>query len=153
MLAKGNARSSVNRVINCLRAALTHADKIRVHLWRSGLKAIDDATEANNVVIDDAVKAQQWVGATYAFDHQLGLLTHVLGETGARPSQAVRLRIRDLITTDMAVPRLMMPKSAKGGTRNPGKRKLERCSVSISRELATLLKAAAKGSRAMRHCS
>jgi integrase len=145
MLAKGLAPSTVNRVINCLRAALTHSDKTRVHIWRSGLKALPDATEANNVVIEDAAKAQQWVGATYAFDRQLGLLTHVLGETGARPSQAVRLRIRDLVITNMASPRLMMPKSAKGGTRNPAQRKVERYSVSISRELATLLKAAAKG--------
>jgi hypothetical protein len=45
-------------------------------------------------------------------------LTHVLGETGARPSQAVRLRVRDLITTDPKAPRLMMPKSGKGGTRH-----------------------------------
>jgi integrase len=43
------------------------------------------------------------------------------------------------------LPRLMMPKSGKGGTRHPGQRKLERYSVSISVELAALLKATAKG--------
>jgi integrase len=83
--------------------------------------------------------------ASYAFDHWLGLLTHTLGETGARPSQAVRLRVRDLITIDPAAPRLMMPKSGKGGTRHPEQRKLERYAVSISPELAALLKLAAKG--------
>jgi len=83
--------------------------------------------------------------ASYAFDHWLGLLTHTLGETGARPSQAVRLRVRDLITSDPAAPRLMMPKSGKGGTRHPEQRKLERYAVSISPELAALLKLAAKG--------
>jgi hypothetical protein len=57
----------------------------------------------------------------------------------------VRVRIRDLIARDMTAPRLMMPKSGKGGTRHPGQRKLERYSVSISPELARLLKAAAKG--------
>jgi hypothetical protein len=39
----------------------------------------------------------------------------------------------------------MMPKSGKGGTRHPGQRKIERYSVSISPELAALLKTAAKG--------
>ena len=128
-----------------MRAALTLADKTRVHIWRDGLKALPDATEANNVVIEDEATAQAWVAASYAHDHQLGLLTHVLGETGARPSQAVRLRVRDLIVTDPKAPRLMMPKCGKGGTRHPGQRKVERYAVSISPELAKLLKAAAKG--------
>jgi hypothetical protein len=38
----------------------------------------------------------------------------------------------------------MMPKSGKGGTRHPGQRKVERYGVSISPDLAKLLKAAAK---------
>lgn len=145
LLDMGLVASTVNRLLNCVRAALTLADKTRVHIWRSGLKALPDATEANNIVIEDEAKAQQWVAASYAHDHQLGVLTHVLGETGARPSQAVRLRIRDLITTDPKAPRLMVPKSGKGGTRHPGQRKLERYPVSISPELAALLKLAAKG--------
>src|SRR5687767_5955148 len=39
----------------------------------------------------------------------------------------------------------MMPKSGKGGTRHPGQRKVERYAVSISPQLAALLKTAAKG--------
>ena len=100
LLTKGLAPSTVNRVMNSLRAALTLADKTRVHIWRGGLKALPDATERNNVVIEDEAKAQAWVAASYAYDHQLGLLTHTLGESGARPSQAVRLRVRDLIVID-----------------------------------------------------
>ena len=145
MLERGLAPSSANRIMNALRAALTLADNTRLHVWRAGLKAIPDATEAHNIVIEDENKAQQWVAASYALDHQLGLLTHVLGETGARPSQAVRLKVRDLITTDMTAPRLLMPKSGKGGTRHPGQRKIERYRVSISPELAALLKTGAKG--------
>lgn len=145
LLKSDLAPATINRLIGCVRAALTLVDKTRIHIWRGGLKALPDASEANNVVIEDAAKAQQWVAASYAHDHQLGLLTHTLGESGARPSQAVRLKIRDLITIDMAAPRLMMPKSGKGGTRQPGKRKAERYPVSISRELATLLKTAAMG--------
>jgi len=142
---KGLAAATVNRIISCVRAALTVADPTGAHIWRSGLKALPDTAEDNNVVIDDAAKAQQWVAESYVFDHALGLLTHTVGETGARPSQAVRLRVRDLIIVDPAAPRLMMPKSGKGGTRHPGQRKLERYSVSISPALAMLLKAAAKG--------
>lgn len=145
LLAKGLAPSTVNRIMNSLRAALTLADKTRVHIWRGGLKALPDATEAHNNVIEDEAKAQEWVAESYAHDHQLGLLTHVLGESGARPSQAVRLRVRDLIVTSPNAPRLMMPKSGKGGTRHPGQRKLERYAVSISSDLARLLKEAAKG--------
>jgi hypothetical protein len=137
--------ATVNRIMSCLRAALTEADKDRTLLWQAGLKAIPDATEANNVVIDDPAIAQRWVADSYALDHQLGLLTHVGGETGARPSQSVRLLVRDLVTHDMTAPRLLMPKSGKGGTKSPQQRKLERYSVSISPELAKLLKAAAKG--------
>jgi hypothetical protein len=50
-----------------------------------------------------------------------------------------------LIVIDAKAPRLMMPMSGKGGTRNPGQRKVQRYSVSISPELAALLKVAAKG--------
>jgi integrase len=145
LLEKGLAPSTVNRTMNSLRAALTQADSTRTQIWRGGLKALPDATEANNVVIEDEAKAQQWVAEAYAHDHQLGLLVHTLGETGTRPSQAVRLKVRDLITIDMAAPRLLMPRSGKGGTRHPGQRKIERYSVSISPELAKLLKAASKG--------
>ena len=145
LLEKGLAPSAVNRNLNSLRAALTQADNTRIHVWRNGLKALPDATEANNVVIEDEAKAQQWVAEAYALDHQLGLLVHTVGETGARPSQAVRLKIRDLVTTDPAAPRLMMPKSGNGGTRHPGQRKVERYAVSISSGLAALLKTAAKG--------
>jgi len=53
--------------------------------------------------------------------------------------------IRDLIVIDAKAPRLMMPMSGKGGARNPGQRKVQRYSVSISPELAALLKVAAKG--------
>ena len=42
-------------------------------------------------------------------------------------------------------PKLMMPKSAKGGDRNRAEKKLERYSVPITVQLAARLKAAAKG--------
>ena len=61
-------------------------------------------------------------------DHQVGLLTDTLAITGARPSQAVRLRVEDLHDHPVR-PKLMMPKSAKGGGRNRSAKKVERYSV------------------------
>jgi hypothetical protein len=68
LLKKGLAPSSVNRTISTIRTPLTLADKSRAHIWRSALKALPEATEANNVVIDDEAKAQQWVAESYAYD-------------------------------------------------------------------------------------
>jgi hypothetical protein len=34
----------------------------RLHIWRAGLKALPDASEANDVVIEDEEKAQARVG-------------------------------------------------------------------------------------------
>jgi integrase len=67
-----------------------------------------------------------------------------LAVTGARPIQAVRLTVEDL-KDDPVAPKLMMPKSAKGGTRNRAKRKTERYSVPITPELAAVLKQEASG--------
>ena len=75
----------------------------------------------------------------------MGLLTDTLAVTGARPSQAVRLRVEDLHDHPVR-PKLMMPKSAKGGGRNRSAKKVERYSACRSRgQLAVRLKAAAKG--------
>ena len=75
---------------------------------------------------------------------QFGLLTDTLAITGARPSQAVRLRVEDLHDHPMR-PKLMMPKSAKGGGRNRSVKKTERYSVPITAALSRKLKAAATG--------
>jgi integrase len=72
------------------------------------------------------------------------LLIDVLAITGARPSQAVRLRIEDLHDHPVR-PKLMMPKSGKGGGRNRAQKKAERYSVPITVQLAARLKEAARG--------
>ena len=82
--------------------------------------------------------------AAYGLDHQFGLLTDTLAITGARPSQAVRLRVEDLHDHPVR-PKLMMPKSGKGGGRNRSAKKTERYSVPITVQLAIKLKQAAKG--------
>ena len=82
---------------------------------------------------------------------KFGLLTDTLAVTGARPSQAVRLRVEDLHDHPVR-PKLMMPKSAKGGDRNRAEKKTERYSVPITVQLAARLKAAAWAVPTMRRC-
>ena len=84
-------------------------------------------------------------------DDKFGLLTDTLAITGARPSQAVRLRVEDLHDHPVR-PKLMMPKSAKGGGRNRSAKKTERYSVPITVQLAAKLKVAAKAVPTMRRC-
>ena len=87
------------------------------------------------------------VANAYMIDDKFGLIIDVLSVTGARPSQVVRLRVDDLQDHPVR-PKLSMPKSAKGGGRNRSQKKLERYSVPITVQLATRLRAAAKGRHA-----
>ena len=111
--------------------------------WEIGLAILPDAQEARNVIISDT-KVREFVATAYCVDDGLGLLTETLAITGARPSQVVRLRVEDLHDHPVR-PKLMMPKSAKGGGRNRSVKRTERFSVPITVQLATRLKAAAKG--------
>ena len=129
------APSTINRLCGCLCAALEQAaqhDK-RVQnreAWEIGLAGLPNAQEARNVFISDD-KVREFVAAAYRLDHQFGLLTDTLAITGTRPSQAVRLRVEDLHDHPLR-PKLMMPKSAKGGGRNRSAKKTERYSVPIT---------------------
>jgi len=142
------APASVNRVCRCLFAALElarhHDERIaNRQAWEVGLAGLPDAREARNVILkDDEVRA--FVAAAYGRDGQLGLLIDVLAVTGARPSQVVRLRIEDFHDHPVQ-PKLMMPKSGKGGGRNRSQKKHERYSVPITPALAIKLKRAASG--------
>ena len=142
------APATVNRVCRCLCAALElarqHDERIQNRqAWEIGLAGLPDAQEARNVIISDD-KVRDFVAAAYAHDAKLGLLVDTLAVTGARPSQAVRLRVEDL--DDHSVrPKMMMPKSAKGGGRNRSAKRTERYSVPITGQLAAKLREAAKG--------
>jgi integrase len=142
------APATVNRVCRCLFAALElarrHDERIQNRqAWEVGLAGLPDAQEARTVIISDD-KVLELVAAAYRLDHQFGLLTDTLAVTGARPSQVVRLRVQDLHNHPLR-PKLMMPKSAKGGGRNRSVKKTERYSVPIATQLAAKLKWAAKG--------
>jgi integrase len=147
LLDKGLQPSSVVRYCKGLRAALnlaaSHDARVQnKSAWEIGLEALPDATVARNVILDDRTVGQ-FINAAYAHGGALGLLVHVLGETGARPSQAARLLIEDL--HGGTHPKLAMPRSAKGGSKNRAARKSERVNVPISEPLAASLKKAAKG--------
>jgi integrase len=142
------APSTINRTCRCLCAALAlaaqHDERIQNRqAWEVGLAGLPDAQEARNVIISDD-KVREFVAAAYGRDHQFGLLTDTLAVTGARPSQAVRLRVEDLHDHPVR-PKLMMPKSAKGGGRNRSQKKHERYSVPITVQLAAKLTEAARG--------
>ena len=127
-----------------LEQAALHDKRIQNRdAWEIGLAGLPNAQQARNVILsDDTVR--EFVATAYGIDDQFGLLTDTLAVTGARPSQAVRLRVEDLHDHPVR-PKLMMPKSAKGGDRNRAEKKLERYSVPITVQLAARLKAAAKG--------
>jgi integrase len=147
LLGKGLEPASVVRYCKGLRAALnlaaSHDPRIRNKAaWQTGLEALPDATVARNVILDDKTVGL-FINASYAHGSALGLFVHVLAETGARPSQAARLLIEDL--HGGANPRLSIPKSGKGGSKNRVARRHERVNVPISEALAARLKKAAKG--------
>jgi len=136
--------ATINRLCGCLSAALALAaqhDTKRIQnrdAWDIGLANLPDAQVARNVTIPDN-KVSEFVHVAYQLDYQFGLLADTLAITGARPSQAARLRVEDLHDHPVH-PRLAMPKSAKGGSRNRSAKKAERYSVLITVQLATMLK-------------
>jgi site-specific recombinase XerD len=149
LIEKGLARDTVNRVRNCLRAALTLAAKRdrRIgnrHVWEDDLEALPNATKARNVVLADDV-VTRLTTAAYARDRKLGLLCDVVSTTGARPSQAVRLLVGDLDLADRSTPQLLMPRSGKGHASKRATKMAERVRAQITPELAALLEREAKG--------
>lgn len=142
------APSTVNRLAGCLCAALEltaqHDQRIQnKQAWDVGLAGLPDAQEARNVILSDQ-KVRAFLETAYALDHKLGLLVETLAITGARPSQAVRLRVADL-DAHLVRPKVSMPKSAKGGGRNRAKKRHERYSVPITVQLAAELRESSKG--------
>ena len=139
------APATVNRLCNAICAAFELAAQhdsrvVNRNAWAVGLAALPDAQRARNVILSDE-RVHAFVAAAYARDLQLGLFVDVLAITGARPSQVQRLRIEDLHDHPIK-PKLMMPKSGKGGGRNRSQKKVERYSVPITSTLSKRLKAA-----------
>jgi integrase len=139
--------ASVVRTCKNVRAALalaaSHDQRIQnKDAWEIGLESLPDSAVARNVILDDATVGK-FINAAYAREHQFGLLIETLAVTGSRPSQVSRLLVEDLHTGTK--PKLSMPRSAKGGSKDRTARREQRVSVPITPALATKLKAAAKG--------
>jgi len=129
-----------------VRAALTLAAKrdrriANRQVWEQDFEALPNATTARNVVLSDDVVAKV-ISTAYQHDGKLGLLCQVIAETGARPSQMVRLTVADL---DARHSRLMMPRSGKGHPHKRAMKMRERVPVPITTGLVALLKREAKG--------
>jgi integrase len=146
--SKGRAPASVNRMVKGLRAALVQAGendpRIRNQAeFKIGLKPLPGAGRARNIILTDT-EVRAFVAAAYALNPALGLLFDVLAVTGTRPSQAIRLTVADL-QADPRSPRLLIPRSGKGGNRDRIERKTEQVPVPITLGLAHRLQAAAAG--------
>jgi integrase len=142
------APSTINRLGRCVAAALEQAalhDK-RIQnreAWEIGLALLPNAQEARNVILSDS-EVREFVSVAYDLDEKFGLFADAMAVTGARPSQLSRLRVEDLHDHPTR-PKLMMPRSAKGGGRNRAAKKLQNYSVPITVQLSAKLKAAAMG--------
>jgi integrase len=131
LVSKGIAPSTINRTRAGLRAALELAASLDDRITNRN---------ARRVVLPDA-DVLRIVEATYQEDRAFGVLVEVLAQTGARVSQAARLRCADL-QADRADPRLLMPTSYKGR----GQKEKQQVPVPITATLAALL-AELKGDR------
>ena len=145
LVSKGVAPATINRTRAGLRAALELAvsldDRIsNRNAFRLGLKGLPGGKNARRVVLPD-VDVLRLVEIAYQEDRAFGVLIEVLAQTGARVSQAARLRCADL-QADRADPRLLMPTSYKGR----GQKEKQHVPVPITAALAALL-AELKGDR------
>ena len=102
------------------------------------------ARQRHTKLVGPAKELRDLAATAYGREYQLGLRIDTLAITGARPSQAVRLRVEDFHYHPVR-PKLMMPKSAKGGGRNRSQKRHERYSVPITPALAVKLREAASG--------
>ena len=112
--------ASVNRAGFALKAALNLAARqdeqvISRRAWQEGLALIPNATNDRNVILADNV-IRDLVAEAHNDSREFGRFVEVAAVTGARPSQIVRLEVRDL--QDGVEPRLMMPASRKGKGKN-----------------------------------
>jgi integrase len=138
LVSKGVAPATINRTRAGLRAALELAasldDRIaNRNAFRSGLKGLPGGKNARRVVLPDA-DVLRLVETAYQEERAFGVLVEVLAQTGARVSQAARLRCADL-QADRADPRLLMPTSYKGR----GQKEKQQVPVPITAALAALL--------------
>src|SRR5262245_11370405 len=138
LVAKDVEPATINRTRAGLRAALELAATLDPRItnreaFRVGLKGLRNTKTARRAVLPDA-DVLRIVESAYQQDRTFGILVEVLAQTGARISQAARLRCADL-QADRADPRLLMPTSYKGR----GEKEKQQVPVPITASLAALL--------------
>jgi integrase len=137
-LAKHMAPASVNRAATALKAALNlaadgHEGVANRTAWGIGLKALPDATETRNVILDEA-QVRRVVAEAYRESAEFGLLVEIAAVTGARYSQLARLQKRDVKSDHLSI-----PTSRKGR----GEKKIKRRQVPLPSALVARLQAIA----------
>jgi hypothetical protein len=145
LAAKGLKPATIDRIPRLQSRAEPDSrnhERITRRPWRTALKAIGgEEAGARNVILDDEDR-RVLRRAAYRDSDEFGLLIDVLDETGARPSQVVRLTADDLQDdfadrrTGKRQPRLMMPVSKKGR----GTKRARSIPVPITPELAGRLR-------------
>ena len=143
LLASGLSASTVKRVCNCLKAALSAAAAQDARIgnrdaWHVGLASLPDSERARNVILGES-DVRAIVAAAYTINSATGLMVEVAAVTGSRSSQLARLVVGDLQDGDEA--RLMMPSARKGR----GQKRVTRAPVPIPQGLATRLREASAG--------
>lgn len=119
-LPDGHKPSTINRLLNDLRAALNaaadlHRREMPAHLAadiRAGTKAISGATEARRQILSDA-DVRKLIEHAFAVDADgdFGRLVLLMAATGARFSQLAGMTVADV---QPVAARAMVPTSAKG---------------------------------------
>ena len=139
--------SSINRLLNDLRAALNaaalkHRRGLPAHVFQEisvGTKAVAATSQARRQLLTDE-QTRAVIEAAFAVDDSgdFGRLVLVLAATGARHSQVARLNVANL---QIPLTRVMMPGSKKGRTR----REKPPVAVPLSSDVIERLLPAAEG--------
>ena len=146
LVSKGVAPATINRTRAGLRAALELAASLDERItnrnaFRLGLKGLPGGKNPRRMVLPEA-DVLRIVQGRIRTNRAFGILIEVLAQTGARISQAARLKCGDL-QADGSDPRLLVPTSYKGGR---GQKEREHVPVPITSSLAVLLNKAARRS-------
>lgn len=143
--AEGLSPSTVNRMMNDLRAALNgaverHRRELPAHLAlevKIGTRAMPSASQARKQILTDADVAKL-LEAAWAHDEDFGRLVLVLAATGCRYSQAAKIRVGDV---QEANGRILVPSSAKG----KGAQKTAMTAVPVAADVIKQLQPAMEG--------
>ena len=148
LIVNGMKPATADRISRPFKAALALTARSKKltndSAWIEGLKKLPPSEHSVRDVIQPDHIVAALVRESYKEGHDVGLLIDTLAESGARESQVLRLTVGHLQADFPTGPRLMMPPSKKGKSKKPR----EDQQLPISKRLAALLTAKAKGKAA-----